>query len=289
MSILEVSPIDYHANLGLDRSNIFSPDSFLSKSRLWELNSCSLYRWRFAPKEFNATAAMSWGSMVDCFLLTPEEVDRTIVFSPYADYRTNAAKEFKREVEASGRVIMKADEVETVKTAVDKIKSDRIAGPIIEASKSQAVLLNEIMGVQFKGLVDIAPDSGDCLYDLKTTSDFSIRGFSKSIAVFGYHVQAALYLKLWNLCNPDDKRDRFRIIWQDSSSPYEVAVTELPTADIEAGGTWAAHQLDRLIEATNRNKWPNILDDKIAVIGRPSWAGYQDEEDLDGITVAPSN
>jgi hypothetical protein len=288
MNILEVSPIDYHSKLGLDRSNIFAPDSYLSKSRLFELANCSLYRWRFAPKEFSPTGAMSWGSLVDCFLLTPEEVAKTVVFSPYADYRSKAAQEFKKEIEASGRVLMKADEQDAINKAVSILKSDRLAGPIIENSNKQVILLNEIQGVKFKGLVDIAPIGADYLCDLKTTSDFSIRGFSNTTAKFGYHIQAGIYLKLWNLCNPDDQRRGFRFIWQDSSAPYEVAVTELPTADIEAGSEWAAFQLDRLIKATDENKWPNILGDKIAVIGRPTWATYADEEEFDGVVAAPN-
>lgn len=289
MNALEVSPLDYHAKLTLDRSNIFAQDSYLSKSRLWELASCSLYRWRFAPKEFSATSAMSWGSLVDCFLLTPEEVEKTVVFSPYADYRTKAAQEFKKEIETSGRVLMKADEASAINHAVTTLKRDKLAGPIIEGSKKQVVLLNQFQGVKFKGLVDIVPNEGGYLCDLKTTSDFSVSGFSKSIAKFGYHVQAAIYLKLWNACNPDDPRDRFRIIWQDSSAPYEVAVTELPTSDIEAGSEWAAFHLSRLIEATKANKWPNILGDKIGMIGRPSWAAFEDEAEFDGIVTAPAN
>ena len=287
MTALEVSPRDYHAKLTLDRSNVFNPDSWLSKSRLWELRSCSLWKWRFAPRDFAPTSAMTWGSLIDCHLTTPELVAETVIYNPYPDFRTKAAQELRDTATAQGKIIVSAEMAASVKTAVDRVKADPIAGKVFDASRKQLVLLNQIRGINFKALVDLAPEDEPCLYDFKTTSDFSPRGIAKSIDSFGYHVQAALYLKLWNLCHPDDQRNRFRFIWQDSSAPYEVAVTELPAFDISAGDEWAANQIDRIITATKSGYWPGITSGKVAMIGRPGYAAYQDEEELDGITDAP--
>jgi hypothetical protein len=133
------------------------------------------------------------------------------------------------------------------------------------------------------------PSESKCLYDLKTTGKLSVRGIESALTDYGYHVQAAVYLKLWNACNSDDQRDRFRFIWQSSEPPYEVAVTELPTADIEAGEEWAAFQIDRLKKATDENEWPGIFGGKVAIVGRPAYAMHQDEAEMDGITTAPTN
>jgi PDDEXK-like domain of unknown function (DUF3799) len=287
MSILEVSPRDYHTRLQLDRSNIFSPDSWLSKSRLWELRNCSLYKWRYYSKEFTPSDAMRWGSMIDCYITTPDEVVQTIIYNPFPDFRTKAAQELRDTAIANGQIVASAAEREQVELAVSILRNHRIAGPIIANAYKQVVLLNQIKGINVKSLVDLVPTDSDCLYDLKTTAKLSIKGIANSINDFGYHVQAAIYLKLWNLGNPDDPRSRFRYIWQDSSAPYEVVVTEIPTADIEAGGEWAAHQIGRLIKATKDNHWPNIVGDKVAMIGRPAYAMYQDEEDIEGVTSAP--
>jgi hypothetical protein len=287
MTAIEVSPRDYHAKLCLDRGNIFSPDSWLSKSRLYELRNCSLYRWRFYPNEFAPSAAMAWGSLIDCLLTTPEEAAETLVFNPYPDFRTKAAQELRDSAIAAGKIVISAEQRAQAELAVSTIKAHPIAGKVIRHSRTQLVLLNKIRGIQFKGLVDLAPDNEPCLYDFKTTRDLTVRGISKAIDDFGYHVQAAIYLKLWNLCHPDDKRSRFRFIWQSSEPPYEIAVTEIPAFDIAAGDEWAANQIDRLIRATERNEWPNIIEDKIAMIGRPGYCAYQDEAELDGITSAP--
>jgi hypothetical protein len=209
----EVSPIDYHARLTLDRANVFSPDSWMSKTRLWELNGSSLWRWRYSPDNSAPTGAMSWGSLVDVLLLTPEEQGKAIVVNPYADFRTKAAQELRDTARAAGRIVVSQDDIARANSAVEAIRRHPIAGPVIAKSRTQVVLLNKIKGVQCKALLDLVPP-GPCLYDLKTTSDLTPRGISKAIHQFGYHVQAAWYLKLWNLCHPDDQRKRFRFIWQ---------------------------------------------------------------------------
>lgn len=287
MTALEVLPSEYHKRLGVKRDNIFREDSWLSKSALWQLNSVSLWRWRFAPPKSKSTLSMSWGSLVDCLLTTPEEFEDTFVFNPYKDFRSKAAQEFRDKCKAEWKQIISVEDHEAAQMAVQRLQEDPIAGPVIASSRKQVVLLNKLKGVQFKGLVDLAPANEPILYDLKTINKFSLRGISSSIHDYGYHVQAALYLKLWNLCHPDDQRNRFRFIWQCNEAPFEVAVTELPAFDICAGDEWAAHQMERLISATKSGQWPGITQNKVALVGRPGYAAYQDEEEIEGVVEAP--
>lgn len=286
-SPLEVSPRDYHSRLTLDRTNVCSPSSWMSKTRLWELSSSTLWKWRNAPDQSGPTSAMTWGSLVDCMILTPEEVPATVIVNPYADFRTKAAQELRENAKAQGKIVVSVEDMRRAETAVSALINHPIAGPVVKGSLKQVVLLNQIKGINAKALLDIVPE-GPCLYDLKTTSDITPRGISSTIHKYGYHVQAAWYLKLWNLCHPDDKRNRFRFIWQCSSEPFEIAVTELPAFDIESGNEWAGFQLGRIIEATKSGIWPGFGNDKVVMIGRPSYASFQDEEDLDGLISAPS-
>lgn len=286
MEAVAVNPSEYHEKLRLRRENIFAKDSWLSKSSLWELRQVSLWRWRFDPPKRKPTAAMSWGTLVDMLLTTPEKTD-SLIFNPYPDFRSKAARELRDNAAKDGKTVISADELAEAKKAVEAVKSHDVAGPIMEQSRTQLMLLGKLKGVQFRGLVDIAPENEPILYDFKTTSSFSPRGISSQINDFGYHVQAAAYLKLWNQAHPNNQRNRFRFIWQDSSPPYEVTVTELPAFDISAGDEWAAHQIDRLINATKSGVWPGITGCKVAMIGRPGYAAFQDEEELDGFVDAP--
>lgn len=291
---LEISPADYHSRLQVNRADIFDSDSYLSKSVLWELKKSSLWRWRNAPSTFKGSAAADWGSVVDCLTTTPDEIDDLVALSPYDSFRTNESKEWRAEQVAAGKIVMSGKQMREAETAAERLRDHHIAAGLVQNSRKQVVLLNKVKladypEVNLKALVDLAPMTGPYLVDIKTTNTLTPRALSNKIADMGYGAQAGLYLKLWNLCHPDDQRDRFAFIWQCSEPPYEVCVSELPAADINAGEEWIAHQIERLASATVSNEWTDPLEDKIAVIGRPEWAGFQDEEEYDGVIAAPAH
>ena len=285
--VLEVSPRDYHQKLTLNRANLFDPDSWLSTSALKELKTCSLKRWRFSPNKFTGSKSADWGTIIDCLITTPEEIGEVIEVHNFDSFRTKEAREVRDDAIAQGKIFLSEAEMESAMAAAKMLLEDPIAGPVIKNSRKQVVLLSQIEGINCKGLVDIAPENEPILYDLKTTADFSVRGIANAIQKFGYYIQAGIYLKLWNNLYPEDQRKRFRFIWQSSSAPYEVAVTELPAFDIEAGSMWAAEKIHDLIKAQKQKKWPNIVGDKVAMIGRPGYAEFQDMEELDELPTAP--
>ena len=279
MKIHEVSSADYHSLLKCNRADIFAAESYLSKSVLWQLSSSSLFKWRFHPREFSPTSAMQWGSLVDCLTTTPELVDDEIRISPFSSYRTNEAKEWRDEQLAVGKTIITQSQFDEGEKASDMLlKTHTQSAEIFESSLKQIIIGAKISGVQFKGLVDLAPEGKDYLVDLKTTGgDFTLEGFSKAVANFGYHVQAGLYLALWNHTYPDDQRQRFKIVWQHSHPPYEVCVTELHADDISQGFKTALRLLCKLTHATREDHWPMLAQNENTIINRPVWAAMQDE------------
>ena len=222
MNLFEVSPADYHAKLKCNRADIFATDSWLSKSVLWELDSSSLYKWRHFPKQFTPTSAMQWGSLVDCLTTTPGLAETELAFCEFDNFRTKAAQEWRDAALPAGKIIVTPDQLAEGKKAAEMLlKTHRGSSEIFAKSKSQVIVAGRMMGANIKGLIDLAPEGEDYLADLKTTSKFSIDGFSRTVADFGYHVQAGLYLALWNSMFPNDQRTRFKLVWQDSSAPYE--------------------------------------------------------------------
>jgi|GEM_PF-2282785 len=279
MNLYEVAPAEYHRKLTCHREDIFSPDSWLSKSVLWELNTSSLYKWRFHSRPHAVTAAMHWGTLIDCLTTTPELAENELALSEFDDFRTKAAREWRDQNLAAGKIIVTAEQLAEGRKSARMLTHtcERSAG-IFANSKSQVIIAGRIMGCNVKGLVDLAPEGEDFLADLKTTSSFSIDGFSRQTAAFGYHVQAGLYLHLWNAMFPDDRRTRFKLIWQDAESPYEVAVTELHRDEIERGYEYALYQIQRLTAAARDDHWPMAFDAQEPLIMRPTWAAIQEEE-----------
>ena len=288
MTTLEISPADYHSKFKVNRDNIFDPNSYLSKSVIWELKLASLNRWKNNPKIFTGSTASDWGNVVDVLVTTPNQVNDLVAVSPFDSFRTNESKDWKTEQIEAGKTVVSKYIFEQAQIAADRLKTHHIAGDLIKNSLKQVVLLNKVKlsnenTINLKGLLDLAPKNRKYLVDIKTTNTLTPQALSKKTAELGYHAQAGLYLKLWNLCFPNDQRDRFLFIWQCSEPPYEVCVSELPTADIHAGQEWIAFQLERLANATKTNNWPDVFLDQVAVIGRPEWAVYKDEEEYDGI------
>lgn len=274
---LKVSPQDYHRKLTCDRSNIFGEHSWLSKSVLWELDSCSLFRWRHHPRSYEPTESMQWGSLVDCLTTTPELVRETVAVSPYDSYRSKEARDWKAASLAAGKVVVSSAQFREAERAAEMLVTTcRESAEIFGNSDTQTVIGGKLRGVQFKGLLDLVPRTGAFLCDLKTTNDFSVDGFGKKVAQFGYHVQMGLYLGLWNAMFTDDQRHEARLIWQDSTAPYEVAVTELAPHEIEAGQEYADRLLQRLTWAALNDEWPMLCEGERTVISRPAWAAIRE-------------
>lgn len=86
---------------------------------------------------------------------------------------------------------------------------------------------DEKTGLMLKGKADWLPSKPDDdgvlrIYDYKTTSK-PATDFPRSCWMFGYHVQAAFYMRLWRLCFPDLRRQRlgFSFIVQEKQAPYD--------------------------------------------------------------------
>lgn len=280
MNIFSCQPKDYHSQFTCNRANIFAEDSYLSKSVLWELNSSSLYKWRYHQEEKKITDAMRWGTLIDCFTTTPDLIGSEVMVSPYDSYRTKEAKEWKEEQDKAKKIIATKDDMEQAKLAAKMLtETCKASADIFAKSKSQVVIAGQVLGVKLKGLCDLAPEGEDFLADLKTTGVFSMDGFSRQTASLGYHVQSALYLRLWNAMNPDNKRNSFKLIWQDNSPPYECCVKEVDPVDIDLGWAFVTKAIDMLIEATENNKWPLPFQQE-GVVSMPTWATMQMEEKI---------
>ena len=290
MNALETLPSEYHSKLTLDRGDIFGPESWLSKSSVFELYQSSLYKWRYFPRVFKPSPAMAWGSLIDTIITAPEDLQTEFAINPFDSFRSKEAREWKAEQEANHKVIINNELLDEAQKAVKVLTGKhKYAAKMIEKSKRQVMLLNKMehpsieKKVQVKGLVDLAPDGEPFLMDLKTTADFSASGFEKTQAKFNYNAQAGLYLNLWNSLHPEDQRDRFQIIWQQSAPPYEVAVTEIPATDIQAGADMFSHLLGKLVRAADKNHWP-MLFPKPVLLGRAMFGQHMDEQEIDGHT-----
>lgn len=245
----------------------------VSKSLLWFFHQ-SPYKFLNTSKQMESTPAMVFGSLVHCALLTPELLDNEFVISPFDKYTTKEAREWKEDQTGSGKMIVKQEELDRANDISDTVRACH-EFPLVYST--EVAVFADIGDVSMKGMIDIVPEDGNALYDLKTTANIeSLDELQKTILNRGYHWQAALYLDLWNAAS-GESRDEFVFIFVETKSPYETAFVRLSSKFIDLGRSGAGHKHPGYLDAVRKWKecvrtdhWPKRVEN-IQTIDIPAW------------------
>ena len=252
----DIAPRDYHAWAFDRESPAHGP---ISCSLLKQYAEKGPVSFRYGPPRDKPSAAMSWGSLVDCLLFTPHLFPREFVLredcpdlSADGGFRTKAAKEWRDIQLESGSTIISEDLKAQAETAIERMRDTPICAEILDGATYQLALVTESAGMPVKCLLDCVPshlDHDDALVDLKTTSVniYDDDALSRQIGSLRYDWQAAMYLHAWNTLHPDDVRRKWRLIFQSSTPPYESRVVELDDLQLDAGKAAVKFWLPRLI------------------------------------------
>jgi hypothetical protein len=239
----------------------------VSKSLLWDFNK-SPFKWRHSkPRE--ASKAMDLGTLIHAATLEPETVEQIIAISPYADFRTKEAREWKAAQAESGKIITSQDDIDKALTIAETVTDDYLAN-FNAKYKTEVAVFGKIGETEIKGLIDIVPDGLDCLVDLKTTASFDSQdSIQRTIVNRGYHWQAALYLDLWNAA-ASEKRTRFIFCFVEIEAPHETAWVELSENLLEIGRAGYMNALAKWQKCVATNHWPKQIEE-IALIEAPKY------------------
>jgi hypothetical protein len=112
---------------------------------------------------------------------------------------------------------------------------------------------------------------GTAIVDLKTTDDARPDSFSKTILQYGYHIQGAYYLDLWNDTCPEHKKEQFVIVAVESEAPFACAVYELDNEAIQKGRGEYIDVIAQYIECVRTGDWPAYTQE-LQKISLPKWA-----------------
>lgn len=135
--------------------------------------------------------------------------------------------------------------------------------------------------VRCKARLDKLAAPIQAIVDLKSTTDASPREFSRSIAAYGYHRQAAHYLNAAAALGIDVTD--FVVIAVEKSAPYAVAVYRLADDVVAQGRMEIAAHLATYRDCLNRESWP-AYDAGIQDISLPAWAWQQATPSFESFT-----
>lgn len=192
------------------------------------------------------TAAMRFGSAVHCGVLEPDDFDARVCCAPKVDRRTTVGKAEWADFLAlsNGKAVLDADEYARARGCVEAVRAHPSAKRLLENAQTEVSIFwtDQHFKVPCKARLD-ARNPQRIIVDLKTTQDASPEAFAKSIANFGYTLQAAHYFSGAEHVL-DETPQAFVIIAVESEPPHAVACYQMPSNGILAG----AHQMDIALE-----------------------------------------
>lgn len=134
-----------------------------------------------------------------------------------------------------------------------------IASEILRGAEREVSVFSDIETdhgvVRRKARLDIVT-SGNVITDLKSTRDARPDGFGHSVAQYGYAVQAAWYVDIWNSVNPKDIKEVYLLIAVENIAPHCVWVHQLSGDYIANGRQEYRRLLERYAECLSKNEWP---------------------------------
>lgn len=229
--------------------------------------------------------ALIMGSAAHAIVLGDEAFENRHVVSPYADFRSKEAREWKAQAEAEGRYIIKAEQYDELL----RMRAEFNAYPLAQAGviegevERSLVWKDEETGVWLKARPDVLPRAG-FIVDYKTTISAHPRDLAKTVVDHGYHVQLALVregLLALGVVEPKDVADlTFALVFQEKASPYAVNHIELDPDLIFRGAQIVRRAVTTFADCLDKGEWPTY-EAPTSPVGAPEWLEkrYAYEED----------
>lgn len=241
----------------------------LSYSGLKELlRSPAHYRhWLANPKE--ETKALRIGKAVHAAFLTPDLWAKTYKAIPECDRRTKEGKEVHAAFMASlnpGDTALPFDEYEqsvNVAQAAERISDAKV---VRTGAWVECPLVGADKRTPLKGIPDLI-DAEGWIYDLKTTDDASERAALRTVLSYGYHLQAAHYIRLAHQHRNDIRG--FRLIMVEKDAPHEGAIYEISGDLLELGVKETDRAYSLFDSCTASGEWPGYTGSVIRLDALP--------------------
>lgn len=240
------------------------------------LRSPALFDYqRRHPKK--PSAAMDLGSVVHSMLLGgPHFV------AIDGNRNANAVKEKIAEAEAEGFIVLKSEQLDAAKRAVDQVQHHKLASQLLAGIRTEvsAFAVCDDSDVLRRGRFD-GLGKGYIL-DLKTAIDPDPRVFGRKAADFGYHIQAGNYLDLAQALDLDVSALCFVVV--GTEAPHNVSVVELDDPATTRGRDLMREACQTFKTCTDDDKWPTGWGDGLRLVSLPPWA-LRDNDYTEEITA----
>jgi exodeoxyribonuclease VIII len=239
------------------------------------VSPCHYQAW--LKEERVETPALKLGRLVHLASLEPLVFDKTVRLAPTWDGRTTEGKAIKKAFLATlkeGEEYLDQEEMDEVMSIAEAAQAgiESIASAYPDAARlREQVVTGKHEGAFIKGRPDLILHHADggAIIDIKTTMDASADSFSKDVAKYKYHLQAAFYLHMTGA-------KRFYFVAVEKKAPFDWAVYELDAEALESGKRMMTSACLTYRECNLYNNWPGYSK-SVQTITLPKWAFYNEE------------
>lgn len=244
----------YHASAGISKSGL-------------DLILRSPAHYRFGERK-EATRAMEIGTALHCAILEPERFATDyMMLREVIDRRASAYKEACK-VWSAERVLT-GSEADRVAGMQESVLSHPVLGRFVKATgrcELSVFATDPETGVLVKCRFDKLLDAKLAI-DVKKTQD--LRDFGKSVANYGYHMQAAFYTDVWKWATGEDL-DGFMFAAVEEQMPHASAMITIDDEAMDIGRMEYRKALNTYAECFERDEWNGIYQE-LAPVQLPSW------------------
>lgn len=279
-----VSIEEYHSSEGISSSGI---------SLIIPPNCPKLYWHRYLSGHYKSpsTSSFSIGSAVHTMVLEPEEFDNRYAICPAVDRRTKIGKETFNSFldDAEGREVLTDDQYNIVCNMSLSVTSHRAFKGIVD-SDDRGNIEDSIswidqrhgswIGSNSGALLRSRPDfyNESIIMDIKTTRDVRSFSFSKSIADYGYHRQAAMACDGLSILT-GRKYTNVILFVVSKEPPHLIKSYVLSSAAVEEGRRQYKEGAMIYKKCLDDDEWPGY-DEIIEDIELPYWCNPHNGEGI---------
>ena len=230
-----------------------------------------------AKVEQEDNEAFLFGRAFHCLLLEGSGIFYSLfAIAPDIDKRTKDGKENWRVfcAENVGKGIITAGQYEAMAGMIASVNEHPFAARVLleGLSEQSCFWTDKETGLYCKCRPDRVPSGGHgVILDVKTTRDATQHGFTRSVASYGYHRQAAFYIDGFNAVS-DTTVDAFIFIVVEKEPPYICGCYTLSDIDLELARIKNYELMGIERWCRERGKWPNYENQGLVEINLPSWA-----------------
>lgn len=218
---------------------------------------------------FVPTDATDFGNILDAIMCNDKEV---FVVSPYDNFRTKMAQEWRDKVRNDGFIIADPIDVEACVRIHRSMMEHPKTGKVLSTAKKQLCIVGMLNNVAVKGLADLVVIQGKkCMIaDLKTTNDISDHAWQNKVFSMDYHVQAATYTALMEANGYEVVS--YKWLLAENCKPYDWRWVTFNKDDLEFSKKIVAQAVDLYRQCRAANTWPGYDKDTSTVISLPAFA-----------------